>query len=76
VAVTLSWRTRLRFRLHKKLRIDAKERQLEIAGRVVALSPPTPDLKIADSEWLIMNARGFASKEEARDIWQQIERRS
>jgi hypothetical protein len=30
------------------------------------LTPPTPDLKILDSEWLVMNARGFENEDEAR----------
>jgi hypothetical protein len=57
---------RLRFRLQKRLRIDTNEYRLEVAGREVVLSPPTPDMKIADSEWLILNTRGFESEDDAR----------
>ena len=64
----VTWRARLRFRLQKKLRIDANEHRLEVAGRMVVLTPPTPDVKIMDSEWLIMNARGFGTEEEARQF--------
>lgn len=65
---TVTWRARLRFRLQKKIRIDANEHRLLIAGREVVLTPPTTDLKIMDSEWLIMNGRGFASEDEARQF--------
>jgi hypothetical protein len=61
------WRVRLRFRLQKKIRIEANEHRLQIAGREVVITPPTPDLKIMDSTWLIMNARGFASESTAAD---------
>ena len=66
VTETLTWRARLRFRLQKKIRIDGNEYRLQIAGREVVLTPPTSDLKIMDSEWLIMNARGFSREDEAR----------
>lgn len=65
---TVTWRARLRFRLQKKIRIEGNEHRLQIAGREVVLTPPTPDLKIMDSDWLIMNARGFASEDEARQF--------
>jgi hypothetical protein len=68
----VTWRARLRFRLQKKLRIDSNEHRLEVAGREVVLSSPTPDMKIADSEWLIMNARGFASEDEARQFGNRL----
>jgi hypothetical protein len=67
-----TYRARLRFRLQKKLKIDANEHRLQVAGRDVVLSPPTPDQKISDSEWLIMNARGFASEEEARQFGRKL----
>jgi hypothetical protein len=44
-----TWRARLRFRLQTKLIIEANEHRLQIAGREVVLTPPTPDLKIGDS---------------------------
>ena len=65
---TAGWRVRLRFRVQKRIRIDETERLLQIAGREVVLRPPTKDLKISDSEWLIMNAHGFANEEEARQF--------
>ena len=72
VTVPVTWRARLRFRLQKKLRIESNEHRLEVAGREVVVSPPTPDMKIADSEWLIMNARGFASEDEARQFGNRL----
>jgi hypothetical protein len=68
VTETVTWRARLRFRLQKKIRLDVNSHRLQIAGREIVLTPPTPDLKIMDSEWLIMNARGFASEDEARQF--------
>jgi hypothetical protein len=67
VTEALKWRARLRFRVQKRIRIDANEHRLYIAGHEVVLTTPTRDLKIIDSEWLIMNARGFAGEAEA---WQ------
>jgi hypothetical protein len=69
---TVPWRVRLRFRLQKKIRIDANEHRLQIAGREVVLTPPTPDLKIMDSAWLIMNARGFDSENEATEYGRRL----
>ena len=63
-----TYRARLRFRLQKKVKIDANEHRLTVAGREVVLSPPTPEQTISDSEWLIMNSRGFASEDEAREF--------
>lgn len=64
----VTWRTRLRFRVQKRINIDANEHRLTIAGRAVVLTPPTPDVTIADSEWLILNARGFTTENEARQF--------
>lgn len=64
----VTWRTRLRFRLQKRINIDADEHSLTVSGRAVVLTPPMPDVKIADSEWLILNARGFTTENEARQF--------
>jgi hypothetical protein len=61
----MTWRVRLRFRLQKKLNIKTNTYRLEVGEREVTLTPPTPDANISDSEWLIMNARGFTSEHEA-----------
>lgn len=60
------YRARLRFRLLKKLNIEAKDYRFLVAGREVILSAPTPEFTIRDSDWLVMNARGFETEEEAR----------
>jgi len=66
------WRTRLRFRLQKKLNIDAGEHRLQIAGREVVLTPQMPDQTIRENEWLVMNAPGFASENEAREFGRKL----
>ncbi len=60
-----TWRARLRFRIRQKLNVDTNEHRLRISGRDVVLAAPRPDAKICESEWLVMNARGFSSEEEA-----------
>jgi hypothetical protein len=67
-----TYRVRLRFRLQKKIAIDVNEHRFQVAGREVVLTPPTPDHKISDSAWLIMNTRGFASKGEAREFGRKL----
>jgi len=60
------FRARFRFRLQKKLNIKSKEYRLEIGTYNVVLSPQLPDVDICESEWLVMNAKSFASEEEAK----------
>jgi hypothetical protein len=66
VITSPKYRVRFRFRLQKKLHIEQKEYRFEIEGRDVVLSPQIPDLNISDSEWLVMNVRGFESEEQAQ----------
>src|SRR5258707_15624488 len=66
------YRVRFRFRLGKKLTIKEHERHLKIAQREVPLSPQLPDVPIDQSEWLIMNARGFATENDARSFGHQL----
>lgn len=67
-----TYRARYRFRLQKKLSISEKERRLNVAGREVVVSSQMPDTKIENDEWLVMNARGFASEEEATDFARRL----
>lgn len=67
-----TYRARLRFRLLKKLSINEPERRLTVAGREVVLSSPIPDMPIRDSEWLVMNARGFSTEDEAKDFGRKL----
>jgi hypothetical protein len=61
----MTWRVRLRFRLQKRLNIQANEHHLSISGHEVVLSPQVTEQAIRDNEWLVMNARGFTSQDEA-----------
>lgn len=67
-----TFRARLRFRVLKKLSINEPEHRLTVAGRDVVLSSPVPDIPIHDSEWLVMNARGFSTEAEARDFGHKL----
>jgi hypothetical protein len=60
-----TYRVRFRFRLQKKLNIKDKEYQFQVGAREVVLSPLLPDLNICDSEWLVMNTRGFEREGDA-----------
>lgn len=70
--VLSTYRARLRFRVQKKLDIDPTEHRFDIGGRNVVLSSALPDTPICDSEWLIMNARGFASEGAARQFGHRL----
>lgn len=61
----VTYRARLRFRVLKKLNIDTPRHNLSVAGREVILSAIVKDKPISESEWLVMNTRGFASEQEA-----------
>ncbi|MCC7123084.1 MAG: hypothetical protein IT493_16140 [Gammaproteobacteria bacterium] len=66
------YRARLRFLISKNLDIDAREHLFSVAGREVLLEPGIPDRTIRDSEWLIINARGFSTEDEARRFANQL----
>ena len=65
---TPTYRVRLRFRLLKKLGVDATEYRFQVGHREAVLSAVAPDGAIKDSEWLVINVRGFLSDEEARSF--------
>ncbi len=70
---SLVYRVRFRFRVRTKLNIPESRHSLTVEGREVVLSSPQPeDVVIRDSEWLLMNARGFQSEQEARDFGQKL----
>lgn len=69
---TDTFRVRFRFRVQKKLSLEQTKRRLTVAGREVILSPQMPDTNIADSEWLVMNARGFESVHDAEEFAQKL----
>lgn len=63
-----NYRVRFRFRLQKKLNIKEKEYRLKVGVHDVVLSPQLPDVDISDSEWLVMNAKGFDRQEDANNF--------
>lgn len=67
-----TYRVRLRFRLLKKLGIDAQEHRFQVGPREAILSAAVPDVPIRDSEWLVLNIRGLPSEEEARSYGQAL----
>jgi hypothetical protein len=56
---TKTYRVRYRFRVQKKLSVSEQELRLRVSDREIVISAPTPDTKIEDDEWIVMNARGF-----------------
>jgi hypothetical protein len=57
---------RCRFRLQKKILIKEHEHRFTVDSREVVLSSLQPEeISISDSEWLVINTRGFASEQEA-----------
>jgi hypothetical protein len=67
-----TYRARLRFRLQKKLNIADAKRTLTISGREVVLSAPEHTKPIRDSEWLVLNTRGFSTEAEARQFGHKL----
>lgn len=64
-----TYRARFRFRVGKKLNIADAERRFPVAGKEVALASGEGDGKpICESEWLVVNARGFESEHSAREF--------
>ena len=71
-----TYRARLRFRLQKKLKIEATEHRFRVAGREVVLTPQVEGETIHESEWLVMNARGFLGEEDARQFGHNLKKHS
>lgn len=63
-----SYRARFRFRVLKRLKIDAHEIRFQIEGQEAVLSAATDSETIDNSDWLVINARGFATEQLARDF--------
>jgi hypothetical protein len=72
MAESVTYRARLRFRVQKKLDIKAHEHKFMVHDREVVLAPALPDVDICDSEWLVLNTRGFAAEEQARDFGHKL----
>lgn len=67
-----TYRARLRFRLLKKLNIEATEHRLVVSQHEVVLTAPDHTTLIRDSEWLVLNARRFPNEGEARDFGNRL----
>lgn len=67
------FRARVRARVLKKLDIPENEYRFQVFGREVVLSAPTQEMAIRDSEWLVLNARGFSSEGEAREFGKRLQ---
>ena len=63
-----TFRARFRFRVGKRLNLATHEHRFAIGERDVVLTAQTDDIAIKDSEWLVMNACGFPTEEEAADF--------
>jgi len=63
-----TFRVRFLFRVGKKLNISRNEYRFNVGKHEVALSTQTSDVAISQSEWLVMNAKGFGSESEARSF--------
>jgi hypothetical protein len=63
-----TYRARLRFRVQKRLNLAPEQHVLAVSNREAVLSPHLPDRPIRDSDWLVINARGFSSEAEAREF--------
>jgi len=72
MAQPVTYRARLRFRVQKKLDVQAHEHRFTVNDREVVLAPTLPDVDICDSEWLVLNTRGFATEEQARDFGHKL----
>jgi hypothetical protein len=57
-----TYRARLRFRVQKRLNLEPEQHVLGVSDREVVLSPHLPERANRDSDWLVMNARGFSSE--------------
>ena len=68
-----TYRVRFRFRLGKKLNIADAERNFSVAGKNVVLASGAGDGKpINESEWLVLNTRGFESEKAAREYGHKL----
>lgn len=65
---TATFRVRFRFKVQKFLNIKEHEYRFKVGQREVVMSPQLPETSINQSEWLVMNARGFNSETDAREF--------
>jgi hypothetical protein len=68
-----TYRARIRFRIAKKLKVTENDYSFAVAGRNVLLQPQNDTVAIQDSEWLIVNTRGFADDADARTFGRNLQ---
>lgn len=69
----ITYRARFRFRVGKKLNIASTEHLFIVAGREAVLASGVDDSKpISESDWLVINTRGFKSEQEAREFGHKL----
>jgi hypothetical protein len=66
------YRVRLRVRLAMPLNSTDISRVVNLVGREVTIVSEENDQKLADSKWVVLKARGFASEEEASEFGAQL----
>lgn len=66
------YRVRFRFWVQKKLNLEETELPITVAGKEIVVSAQLPGVKIADSEWLVMNARAIEAENEAVDFARRL----
>lgn len=68
-----TYRARIRFRVAKKLNITDSKYPFVVAGRETLLQAPSEETLIQDSEWLVINTRGFAGEDDARNFGRNLQ---
>jgi hypothetical protein len=66
------YRVRLRVWLAKSLNAQDLSRIVNLAGRVVTIVSQEGGQQLADANWIVLQARGFASEEEANHFGTQL----
>ena len=68
-----TYRARIRFRVGKKLNVADSKYRFIVAGREVLLQAPMEETPIQDSDWLLINSRGFANDADARSFGRNLQ---
>ena len=68
-----TYRARIRFRVATKLNVADSKYLFKVAGRDTLLQAPSEEVLIQDSEWLLINTRGFADNAEARSFGRNLQ---
>lgn len=68
-----TYRARIRFRVAKRLNVSDSKYPFTVAGREALLQAQTEETSIQDSEWLVINTRGFIGDADARDFGRNLQ---